>query len=76
MLSSLAHFAPPTKPITLFERFMSSEGGVLAIHGPEEIVGQFLPANLLTLVQVAAALTKIPAIKTSSKNYMPQPKSR
>lgn len=60
-------FRGADEPNHFFRAFHVSEGGVLAIHGPEGIVGQFLPANLLTLVQVAGALTKIPAIKTSSQ---------
>jgi hypothetical protein len=60
-------FRGADEPNHFFRAFHVSEGGVLAIHGPEGIVGQFLPANLLTLVQVAGALTKVPAIKTSSQ---------
>ena len=56
-------FRGADEPNHFFRAFHVSKGGVLAIHGPEGIVGQFLPANLLTLVQVA----KIPAIKTSSQ---------
>lgn len=57
-------FRGADEPNHFFRAFHVSEGGVLAMHGPEGIVGQFLPANLLTLVQVAGALTKTPAIKT------------
>jgi hypothetical protein len=46
-------FRGADEPNHFFRAFHVSEGGVLAMHGPEGIVGQFLPANLLSLVQVA-----------------------
>src|SRR6266567_6501502 len=58
-------FRGADEPNHFFRAFHVSEGGVLAIHGSEGIVGQFLPTSLLTLAQIAGALPKIPEMRTS-----------